>query len=117
MKKRAIILFIYLLFINQLHAQEGEPEFLWLKENSTKKGAIRLYQPQLDSYNNNVLESRPAFCIITSKKDIVFGVVWSTARVSTDKEERNVSLEKLDIIKVHFPDFEDQTKVDQFGAC
>ena len=115
MKKRAIFLFIYLLFVNQLYAQEVEPELSWPKEIDTKKGVITLYQPQLDAYSNSVLEARMAVSINPSKKDMVFGAVWFTARVSTDKEERTITLEKMDIVKVHFPDLEDQTKVDQFG--
>ncbi|MCK5280684.1 MAG: hypothetical protein KAK04_19160, partial [Cyclobacteriaceae bacterium] len=115
MKKKILILLTYILFISQLSAQEAEPEFSWPKEIKTKKGIITLYQPQLDSYSNNVLDARMAVSINPSKKDMIFGAVWFTARVSTDTDERTVTMENMDIIKVHFPDLEDQEKVDKFG--
>ena len=115
MKRKAIILFTFILLNIQLHAQEVELDFSWPKEIETKKGVITLYQPQLESYSNNVLEARMAVSINPSKKDLIFGAVWFTARVSTDTDERTVTMEKMDIIKVHFPDLEDQEKVDKFG--
>lgn len=115
MKKKILFLFAYILFLSQLTAQEAEPELSWPKEIETKEGVITLYQPQLDSYSNIELEARMAVSINPPEKNIIFGAVWLSARVSTDKENRTVTLEKMDIIKVHFPDLEDQTKVDQFG--
>lgn len=115
MKKKIIFLFAYLLFLNHLSAQKAEPGLSWPKEIDTNKGAVTIYQPQLESYKNNILDGRMAVSIKPISGDMIFGAVWFNARLSTDTELRTVTLEKLDVARVYFPDLEDKEKVNRFG--
>ena len=56
MKKNILILFTYVLFFGPLSAQESVDKYSWPKEIVTKKGTVTLYQPQLESYEDNILE-------------------------------------------------------------
>ena len=108
MKKKILVFCTYLLSLNHLSAQEAEPGFSWPKEIDTKKGVVTLYQPQLESFKNNILDGRMAISIKPPKSDMIFGAVWFNARMSTETELRTVTLEKIDIVRIHFPGLEDQ---------
>ncbi|MCD4665239.1 MAG: sulfur globule family protein, partial [Bacteroidales bacterium] len=49
------------------------------------------------------------------KKEMIFGAVWFKARMLTDLDNRTVLLEKMDIIKTHFPDMVDEEKISKFS--
>lgn len=115
MKIKILVFCTFLLSLNHLSAQEAKSGFSWPKEIDTKKGVVTLYQPQLESYKDNLLDGRMAISIKPPKSDMIFGAVWFNARMSTDTELRTVTLEKMDIMRVHFPELEDQEKVDRFG--
>ena len=115
MKKKTLVLFSFILFVGHIIAQEAEPGYSWPKEIETKKGTVTLYQPQLESYKDNILDGRMAISIKPPENNMIFGAVWFNARISTDTELRTVTLEKMDLVRVHFPELEDQEKVDRFG--
>jgi len=113
-----LLISIIILFctVTVLTAQEEENVLSWPREIDTEKGNVTLYQPQLESFESNILEGRMAVSIKSKEGDMIFGAVWFKARMSTDLEERTVMLESLEVPRVHFPDIEDKGKVDEFTA-
>ncbi|HHQ6577575.1 TPA: hypothetical protein ACSTLY_004793 [Serratia fonticola] len=74
--------------------------------------SMELHQPQLDSWQDNLLKGRMVVAVKTGtltdakgkKQDkISYGVAWFSARTSTDKEQRQVTLDNLKVEKVNFP--------------
>jgi hypothetical protein len=71
--------------------QEGDLTFL-------------VYQPQLDSWEDDRISARQAVAVQKSGEEAKsYGVVWLTARTDVDKEAGRVRLYELRIPKVSFP--------------
>lgn len=81
----------------------------WPKEIKSSKGTIIIYQPDIESLTNDKMEARSAVSVTTAESDIpVFGAMWYDCRISTDRDERTVTLLDLKVISARFPDMEDQ---------
>jgi hypothetical protein len=63
-----------------------------------------LYQPQIESFQNNDLEGCLAVTIKVPEEEMIFGALWFRARLLTDLDNRTVLLENMEIINTHFPD-------------
>ena len=112
----SLLLIVFHLGNYMVKAQEDEPELTWPKELVTSnKSVITLYQPQLESFEGNILEGRMAVTVKLAKKDLIFGALWFKATMSTDKENRTVLLEKMQILKTYFPDIVDKKMGDEFS--
>jgi len=99
-----------------LLAEESDPEFSWPKEIESDNGFVTtLYQPQLESFESNILEGRMAVTIKPPDQEMIFGALWFKARMITDLDNRTVLLEKMDIIKTHFPDIMDEQEINKFS--
>ena len=111
------ILFVVFLFVNNtITSQKKDVEFTWPKELVTSnKSVITLYQPQLESFEGNILEGRMAVTVKLAKKDLMFGALWFKATMSTDKGNRTVLLEKMQVLKTYFPDVVDKKIGDEFS--
>lgn len=104
-----------LLSVN-LIAEETEAKLSWPIEIESKDGFVTtLYQPQLESFEANVLEGRMAVTIKPPKKEMIFGAVWFKARMSTDLENRTVVLKEMNIIRTHFPDMVKEENITKFS--
>jgi hypothetical protein len=119
-KTKAIVMDKFLLFIVcsfltfKATAQDYEKyELTWPREMVTGTDTIVLYQPQLESFENNIIEGRMAISMNTKNRGLLFGAVWFKATVNTDLDERLVELEKMDITQTSFPDV-DSDKADEF---
>jgi hypothetical protein len=81
-------------------------QFEWPKVITATDGTIiNIYQPQPDFFSGNTLKSQSAISI--SKKgvqDPIFGVFWSTDRVETDRDTREVAIESVKITDLKIPD-------------
>lgn len=96
-------------------AQKKQPDRLsWPREIQIEDITVTLYQPQLESFEKDILEGRMALSVKPRKGDLVFGAIWFRARMKTDLDQRLVELEKIDIIRTRFPDT-DQEQVDHFA--
>jgi hypothetical protein len=82
-------------------AEEG---IEWPLEIETKKGMVTIYQPQLDTFEGNSFTARAAVSVTPKDKEPVFGVAWFNATCETDRREREVHLEKVEVPRVRFPD-------------
>ncbi len=85
----------------------------WPKIITTKNGAkITLYQPTPESFSNNQLKSRSAISVQQKKgDDLIFGAIWTDAKMITDRQTRMASLESIKVTHVKFPDISDTSKI------
>src|SRR6185369_1642002 len=75
-------------------------------------GVINIYQPQPESLNGNKLEGRTAFSAKAMAGDeLIFGVFWFTATLSTDRDSRTASLETIQVKEIKLPGIDDTTKL------
>jgi hypothetical protein len=76
----------------------------WPREVLSTEGTITMYQPQIESYSGDSLKARAAVSIIQVGKDEpVFGAIWVTCRVMTDRPTRTVKLEEMEVRRIRFP--------------
>ena len=96
-------------------AQEEE-EKTWPRVMEGGGFTITMYQPQLDSWKDDVFESRAAVSVQEGDGAPVFGAVWITARADVDRDERIVDFVDIKIPTVAFPEAseEDQRKLAEF---
>ena len=115
MKKISFFLLVLLLFQTIVSAQDNNEQLTWPREFTAKKFLITVYQPQLESFKKNILEGRIAVSIKPENKDIVFCAAWFKAIMETDLDERIVTLKKMQITKIHFPDYDNQEMIDKLS--
>ena len=77
----------------------------WPKEKSTDGGNLTIYQPQLESLEKNSVSARAAVSVkLTGEKEPVFGAIWITSRLTTDRGTRMATLEGIKVERIKFPD-------------
>src|SRR4029079_408953 len=88
----------------------------WPRELKTDKGVLTIYQPQPEKFNDNVLEARAAVSMIPNgKTTAIFGVMWFTGHVDTDRDKGTATLRDIKVTRARWPESED-TKEYQFVA-
>ena len=104
----SLLLFFAVIFFST-SIRADEEDLGWPREIDTEKFRIVMYQPQLESFEDNIIRSRSAVSV-TNKDSItpVFGVVWMDAKVAVDRDERLVSVLDLKITDVNFPNSTDE---------
>lgn len=112
---RNVLVLIYFILAQSLCVFAQDDELGWPREIDTKTGIVTLYQPQLDSFDNDILEGRMAISIKPEDEEMIFCAAWFKGKMLTDLDERIVTLEKMDIPRIHFPDMDDQDKIDEFS--
>ena len=76
----------------------------WPREVLSTEGTITMYQPQIESYSGDSLKARAAVSIVqTGKDEPVFGAIWVTCRVLTDRPTRIVKIEEMEVRRIRFP--------------
>jgi hypothetical protein len=111
-----VLFFTGLIGFLSANAQDTIPKLDWPLELKSEKGAVvTLYQPQLESFKSNMLEGRMAITVKPVEKDMIFGAIWFKARMQTDLDERTVVLKNMDIVKTHFPEMVDTSKIRKFS--
>jgi hypothetical protein len=109
--KRYIALIV--LLMSMVSFSQELNEITWPREIEKGDYVITLYQPQLETLEGNDLTGRSALSIKKGKDEMIFGALWFTVRLETDKESRTAALEDLNITKIKFSDIEDETKINQ----
>src|SRR5210317_1659200 len=107
---RKIILLIILIWYSPfIFGQNDEiPTLTWPRDVIKDQDTVTIYQPQLESFENNIIEGRMAISMHTKNDGLVFGAVQFKATVNTDLDERLVELEKMDIVQTSFPDVDEE---------
>jgi hypothetical protein len=105
---------ICLLFvISAIQAQLQWPQTITAKTG----GQITLYQPQPESLNGNLLKGRTAFSIKQKPADDpVFGALWFTATMETNRDTRMAVLQTVTIDNIKVPSVDDTAKADKLKA-
>jgi hypothetical protein len=91
---------------SSVQAQTESPDDIgWPREITDPRGTVIVYQPQLDSFKNNVLEGRSAVSVtLKDSNEPVFGAIWYKARLETDLDNRTATLLDLEIPRVRIPE-------------
>jgi len=66
---------------------------------------IVIFQPQPESFENDILISRAALSVTeTGETQPVFGVMWTSARLDTDRDTRTAWIVDIEVTAVRFPE-------------
>jgi hypothetical protein len=77
----------------------------WPKRFEHPRGTVVMYQPQLEDYKDDVLTARAAVSVKTKiTKTPVFGAVWLSGRVLTDRDTRMSTISEIKVTDAKFPD-------------
>jgi len=97
-----------LLAILSLFLLKGESLSSWPREVTTENGKITLFQPEIESLSNDTIECRSAV-IFEMKNDTtqLFGAIWYKSLISTDRDERTVTLLNIQVLANKFPNVEE----------
>jgi len=109
MKIRLFCLILLTVITTTAHAEE----ISWPQELVADNGAVVvIYQPQVEEYSGNDLEARAAVSVKAPVTDNVpvFGAIWFTAKLDTDREARTAQIRDIDIASVRFADATDAQK-------
>jgi len=75
-----------------------------------------IYQPQLETFEGNILTGRMALTVKPPEKEMIFGAVWFKAILETDMQNRTVRLTKIGIESTNFPDMVDEEVIQKFSG-
>lgn len=82
----------------------GTPEHAWPRTFTSGINTFTVYQPQLDKWDENLVDLYCAVELTTGKGTAPkYGVVWIQARTEVDKINRLVTLDQAKITHVKFP--------------
>ena len=102
---KVYIVFVWILSINIAFGMEPdkqEPD--WPKQVNTETAEIKIYQPQINALEGDMLDARAAISIKNKGESMVFGAMWFKSRLVTDFDTRLVNLEEVNIESVKFPE-------------
>lgn len=86
-----------------LPARAGDPG--WPRQIDVPKGTVLVYEPQVESMKGDRLDVRAAISIAEKgKEEPVFGAIWATARVRTDRNAGTASFVSAKVNRVRFPE-------------
>src|SRR5262245_4884800 len=79
----------------------------WPREVKIDEGVLTIYQPQPDTFKDNVLTGRAAVSFLkTGATSPTFGVFWFTSRVDTDRDSGTAMLRDIVVTNTRWPDSE-----------
>ena len=94
-------------FLPEARAQDDDAEAAtesWPRRIEKDGAGIEVYQPQPEVFEGNRLRVRCAVSVTPKgETEPVFGAVWFEARVKTDRDEREVSIEDIEVSDIRFP--------------
>jgi len=85
----------------------------WPREITAEGHTIIIYQPQPETFEGNMVGYRTAVSVEeTGDEDAepVFGAVWATARIATDRDDRVADVVDVDVTRVVFPGSEEENR-------
>jgi len=107
------LMLLFSTFILNFNLYSGNID--WPKQIKTEKVKILIYQLQPESFVGNKLTARAAVSVTkTGATQPVFGAIWTEAKVSTDRDNRIVTLLNIKITNVKFPAQVSNDKIDSF---
>ena len=104
--------FLALFFLLFTSGAQTVTELAWPREVDLDKGIVTFYQPQLESFEANILEGRSAISYKATDGEMLFGAYWFRAFLQTDREARTAVLDQVDVLSIKFPGLEDSLQVE-----
>src|SRR5512147_169702 len=84
----------------QAQGNGAQPADPWPRQFKLNNATALVYQPQVDSWENNVLNFRAVVSITPNlAKQGILGVIWATARTQVNRVFRIVVLEDIKLTK------------------
>lgn len=110
MIKHFVCCLLAAVIVNATCAQEQWPRIL---EN--KNGAkITMYQPQPEKLNGNIISGRTAFSVKQKSTDEpVFGALWFTAVMETNRDNRMAILQSIKISDIKLTGVDDTARINK----
>ena len=100
----ALMLMCSFSLSTRVHAQG----IAWPQEIEAPEGTLIMYQPQPESLKGNVLTGRAAISLeLNDDPEPIFGALWYTARIDTDRDAGTALVRDLKITRVGWPDSTD----------
>lgn len=110
---KSILTICLALFANWVQAQQEWPRTIEAKNG----GKITLYQPQPENLEGNILKGRTAFSVRQKPADDpVFGALWCTATMETNRDTRMAVLRSIKIDNIKISGVEDTVKLNRLKA-
>ncbi|MBS1932965.1 MAG: hypothetical protein JST96_03130 [Bacteroidetes bacterium] len=102
-----------LVFFAVVFTANARPQEDWPKTITASDGSmIKIYEPQPESFQGNILKSRSAISIIENgKTDPTFGTFWEIATVETDRDNRRINIQSVKIPNMKFPSSVDENQI------
>ena len=98
--KKCLVAGFALILYHIGYAQEVWP----LSITATDGTVIKVYQFQPDTLSGNTLKSISAISVAKGgNSDPQFGTIWSTAKVETDRNSRELAIESISISAIKIP--------------
>jgi len=89
----------------------------WPCEIVLTQARIVMYQPQLESFETNTVTARAAVSVKRSgDAQPLFGAVWISARIGTDRDERMATFSDIVVTDIKFPNATDDERADLAAA-
>ncbi|MGD0885189.1 MAG: autotransporter [Thermodesulfovibrionales bacterium] len=80
----------------------------WPREFKLSKATLLVYQPQIDTWEGDILNFRAVLGVKPKgSKEEIFGVIWGKARTQVDRVARMVLLDELTLTESKFPTLPD----------
>ncbi len=111
---KALIIKLSLLSFTAILFSFGRAQEEWPKIINAADGTIiKVYQPEPESFSGNVLKSRSAISVTEDgTTEPVFGTFWSTSKVQTDRDNRQMIIESIKVTDIKIPAVSDPKKID-----
>jgi hypothetical protein len=88
----------------RLSAQALAEQRGWPREIPSSAGTILIYSPQVDAFSMDLLTARAAVSLTREAgAEPVFGAVWFTSRVVTDRDADTVAYTQIHVLKLRVP--------------
>jgi hypothetical protein len=108
-------LFILLFTLFAAIAISAEPNSSaddeWPRQFELDEAKITLYQPQIESFNNDKVEAYSALAIRVDDGEPLFAAMWFTSRIVTDQENRMMLFSEVKVKKIKIPEGEQTSQM------
>ncbi|HVY73877.1 MAG TPA: hypothetical protein VG890_03550, partial [Puia sp.] len=86
----------------------------WPKQVTASDGTvIRIYEPAPESFAGNTLTFRAAISVTQNgATDPVFGTFWASSKVETDRDNRQIVINSLNVTDLKIPSITDEGRLD-----
>ena len=105
-----------LLPAGALRSAPAKDDAAWPREIRSGGSSIVLYEPQVESMKGDLLKVRAAISVTPKgQTDPVFGALWATAKMRTDRDARTVTMVSTKVDRLRFPEITDEQEATMKG--